>query len=793
MTQNVRVPPLDVAPTTVIGSTPTTAVPFNFPFWDADDIIVLIDGELLSPDAYTVEGLAVQDGEPVVGGYGSGTVTLDSPVSNVTVTIDRSVVGARETQFARSAPLSMPALNADLNRVTARQQDLARRKLNRPSGARAGKFVAFDADGNEVASEGTGADAGLREDLAASTGGTLVAYAPAGAGGQSRSLRTVLRERPVSVLDFGPYPEDGDDYGPALRRALAASGRVFWPKGEYEISSLVDHTLTTDTVIDWNGALVTFTGSGRLNLKSPFVVSSGRTLASNASRWATSTTLNSGTSIQRGDILNIQSSVLPSSDWPDNKQDTVRIAGVSGATITLEDGLNFAWNTTDPDLIVSVLRPAGSVIHRNANFFLDETDGTGVTRICVYHEGVAGWLIDGGCVRGPRPFDREGNIYRNGFVFYYCLNGLIRGLESEAMSYPVLIAGGSRYVREENTVGRYNHHTAADMGGWGSDYELVGLDDQDGFVALSTHACFRARATRCNVRNNTAITAWRCCGGSITDSYLHSTDSTANTVQMQYAAPASGYEYIYTDRGDFTLARVRFDNPNRSAADVYVRYGNRVVIEEVEAYDIRIGSSVVEPVIRTNCKLTGGKTGPTKGLIESTGTKVPAADVLDAYLSGGVYHIDPYRSLVPQSGRTARFRGQVARVVDGGGLSIRLHYNAFPGSASTRGVGVLTLRVTLSHDSGPANENAYSFIERRYFVTFGFTPEGAALTEIGSGAAVTPASGISDVSLSVGSVGLTSGTDGYVSFTATVGQTGATSSPKYSIEYACELTQIASA
>jgi len=131
-------------------------------------------------------------------------------------------------------------------------------------------------------------------------------------------------------------------------------------------------------------------------------------------------------------------------------------------------------------------------------------------------------------------------------------------------------------------------------------------------------------------------------------------------------------------------------------------------------------------------------------------------------------------------------------VIDPGAIAIRLHYNAFAGSTSNRAQGVLTLRVALSHASGPANENAYSFIERRYFLALGFNPAGASLTEIGSGAAVTPSGGTSDVTLSVGSVSLATGTDGYVALTATVGQSGVTSSPKISITYECELTQIAS-
>lgn len=127
MPQNVVVPPFTVAPTTVVGGTPQTEFEFEFPFWDAEDVLVYVDDVALAADAYTVTGAALQDGEAVEGGYGSGTVTLDAAVSNVTVKIDRLVTGSRETQFARSAPLDMRALNGDLNRIVARQQDLKRK------------------------------------------------------------------------------------------------------------------------------------------------------------------------------------------------------------------------------------------------------------------------------------------------------------------------------------------------------------------------------------------------------------------------------------------------------------------------------------------------------------------------------------------------------------------------------------------------------------------------------------------------------------------------------------------
>lgn len=125
--QNVTVPAFTGPQETVVSGTPQTVFSFSFPFWDPADIIVSVDDVILSPSAYTVQGLFLQNGSPVIGGYGSGTVTLNAAVSNVTVTIDRLVNADRQSQFSRTAPLPMTALNADLNRLTARDQDLQRR------------------------------------------------------------------------------------------------------------------------------------------------------------------------------------------------------------------------------------------------------------------------------------------------------------------------------------------------------------------------------------------------------------------------------------------------------------------------------------------------------------------------------------------------------------------------------------------------------------------------------------------------------------------------------------------
>ncbi len=126
MARNVTVPPFTEPPTIVVGATPQSEFAFDFPFWDASDIVVEIAGLKADPADYVVEGHFVQNGVPVEGGYGSGKVTLNAPVANTTVVIDRRIRAVRESVFSRAAPLQMPALNADLNKLTARQQDVER-------------------------------------------------------------------------------------------------------------------------------------------------------------------------------------------------------------------------------------------------------------------------------------------------------------------------------------------------------------------------------------------------------------------------------------------------------------------------------------------------------------------------------------------------------------------------------------------------------------------------------------------------------------------------------------------
>ena len=153
----------------VAGSSGTTFT-IDFPFFDLNDINVIITDALgndttltrgTGTNTFAVTGTAVDDG------FSDGNITLGSVYTSVTVTVFRDIPVTRTTDFATSGPFNIAALNTELDRIIAIQQELETdisRALILPatdplsgivfpnSTTRANKFLAFDANGNAIAS-----------------------------------------------------------------------------------------------------------------------------------------------------------------------------------------------------------------------------------------------------------------------------------------------------------------------------------------------------------------------------------------------------------------------------------------------------------------------------------------------------------------------------------------------------------------------------------------------------------------------------------------------------------------
>lgn len=224
MAQHVQIPAFDEAITYVVGATPQSAFDIPFPFWSAADIVVSIDGAQLV-GGYSVQGAFVQNGDPVEGAYGSGTLTLNAPVSNCTVLLDRLVEPVRETDFSKTGPLSMNGLNSDLDKLTARQQDVSRLVRR------------IQYEGLTSGLDAAGARAAIGADQSANVQFNLGAV-----GSVTRSLADRAAER-VSVRDFGAIGDNFADDTDAINAAIAwCNAQVFpvdlhLPRGFYTITA----------------------------------------------------------------------------------------------------------------------------------------------------------------------------------------------------------------------------------------------------------------------------------------------------------------------------------------------------------------------------------------------------------------------------------------------------------------------------------------------------------------------------------------------------------------------------
>jgi len=142
-----------------VGSTPDQTFDIPFVFFDTTDIVIYIGDDLLPAGGYAVTG-----NSGTSGGYDGGTVALDVAISNTTITIVREVPPVRTTDFPLAGPFNIQALNTQLDKLFAIQQQQNRRiersiafpdsddadliTVLPSASSRAGKAIVFDDDGN---------------------------------------------------------------------------------------------------------------------------------------------------------------------------------------------------------------------------------------------------------------------------------------------------------------------------------------------------------------------------------------------------------------------------------------------------------------------------------------------------------------------------------------------------------------------------------------------------------------------------------------------------------------------
>lgn len=264
------------------GSTGPFTIPFYFLANSHIRAVKLAGGvetELTLTTDYTLTGAGDEDG---------GELTLVVALaSGETLTIVRNVPVTQETDWPVADPF--PAVSHEraadkLTMIVQQINDTVGRTVRQPVSdaatiaelpiktARASKFLAFDADGDPTAADGSdGTTGSLAVALAASGGAALVGVVQSGTGSIARTAQDKMREL-VSVLDKGADDTGSADSTAAFSNAVGVAGFALVPPGTYKLDSdpdvgmylmLPGVTLTgSGTLADSNQMIFNGTASG---------------------------------------------------------------------------------------------------------------------------------------------------------------------------------------------------------------------------------------------------------------------------------------------------------------------------------------------------------------------------------------------------------------------------------------------------------------------------------------------------------------------------------------------------
>lgn len=214
-----------------VGNSVATAFDFEFKVFAKTDVQVLLteiavggDETLVLDSDYSVALNADQDNNP--GGVVTYPISGSAMAITHMLTILSAIEPTQEADLHNQGGYKPTVIENALDRVVALYQqalEILSRTLRFASSdtsigsnilpvGRANKYLAFDANGDVALSSGTGADAGLREDLAETSGtvgASLVGYKQSGSNPAARTVLDKSREH-VSIEDFGGGTDKGN-------------------------------------------------------------------------------------------------------------------------------------------------------------------------------------------------------------------------------------------------------------------------------------------------------------------------------------------------------------------------------------------------------------------------------------------------------------------------------------------------------------------------------------------------------------------------------------------------------
>lgn len=483
-------------PYTANGS--TTAFPFTFTVLAIDQVSVILR------DSNGVEStIAAADYTVTLAGAApsTGTVTFDTaPASGNTVYILLDPAFTQDIEFADGAAWLAKPVNDGYDESALRDQVLKRdtaRAVLAPIGedglslptaaSRGGKFLAFDAAGNPIMSSGTGADAGVRTDLAGQYGASLIGRKRTGTGAVVRTLDAIIDDGiPVHPRDFGCACDGTTDDTANLQKMLdeSTAWNIDCGGASFKISAGLTKTLAKDALFVFKNAHFISAGvpTNTPFLKIQGAVSGSARTINNAASGASSLTLTSG-SVATGDNILVGASNL----WSDTAVTNVpsvtmgewaNALFVAGSTITLAAPLRYDYSSSPT---VNVYSLPKRVVVENV---------TGLSDNSAYsHSVVAIWYCADATARGVVGYKcANSGVEFNACVYAYSENcGNMDPPIGLGLAYGVVSAYAGRDHTHVRPRGRGCRHVVAAGGYTGvlssiTVIEAAGDNMQEGLV-----------------------------------------------------------------------------------------------------------------------------------------------------------------------------------------------------------------------------------------------------------------------------------------------------------------------
>lgn len=601
----------------------------------------------------------------------------------------------------------------------------------------------------------------------------------------------------VAMVNAPPYNAAGDgvtDDTAAIVAAFQSGKKVVFgkpPGGKYRFASGATIELTQPLDVDFGGHEIEFVNSA-LSLTAP-KVASGRTLAANAARYATSVTLDDAAAIAAGDLLYINTGIAAETSWNYTKKDVVKVRSVSGNVVELEEPIMFAYATGDSGLAVEAYRPQRVRLERPYG----STTGASIMINCNFLENVE--VVSPKLIGSP-VFDATSDISRVGLRFYGCWGVSVRDAECDRMSYAILPGRGTRNTLIDGLVASGCRHPVGPSD-WAKSTTVRNLRASDCMAAIDSHPAFDVSYENARVERDRDLSNLRCVGGALRNCRIHTlADDSVPGPYFHSLLPSANASYLYSD-ADVRLENVEIVAPNRTLPVIRVERARTVYADGLAlpaggaAFSNAVINSIGQVLWGPNNQV-GGRPSPARST--QTGVRCPIRimqpPLLDAYSAAGIYHVDPRLQMVDQSGTRLECHGTIARMLTGASsftLPIRVHTNAFGTIDSVAYVqGRIRFRVKARHNSGgvfAALEKEFNFFHKAVGTSAITFPLNPVLTSAPSGQ-----SNESNLTLTIASptqAGLTelgASEDFWVGINLVVGM-GVVASPIFEVDYQLKL------